>query len=166
MTAPARLPGPEDFPASGPNSLASIGQRGIARVLDELLLFVPFTIASLSFLTLEDGQLEGEVPVWFLAVQVAVGVLYEVVLLALWGRTLGKHVLGVRVARFTDGERPRWTQALLRVLLVTAAVVAVDAVLPGLGALAAVGIYLTALRDPMRRGWHDHAGGTVVVRFR
>jgi len=166
MTAPARLPRPEDFPSSGPNSLASIGQRGIARVIDELLLLVPFTLASLPFLTLEEGQLTGEVPVWLLAIQVAVGVLYEVVLLALWGRTLGKHLLGLRVARFTDGERPAWSQALLRVLLVSAAVVAVDAVLPGLGALAAVGIYLTALRDPLRRGWHDHAGGTVVVRYR
>jgi uncharacterized RDD family membrane protein YckC len=44
---------------------------------------------------------------------------YEVSLVGLWGRTLGKVVLGLRVERLADGRRPGLLGSLLRSLIPT-----------------------------------------------
>lgn len=165
-----RLPGPDDFPASGPHALATIWQRGAARALDELLLLMPVFLVLLVAEPdlLLDPATSGSsselvIPVWITAVSVVIGVAYETALIAWRGQTLGKFALGIRVARYADGRRPDVGQAALRCLLPTAFAVLCAAV--GADVLALL-IYFTALGSPLLRGWHDIAGGTVVVRTR
>ena len=54
-------------------------------------------------------------PAWFpLAVFFSVTALYTIPLMALWGRTLGGWILGIRCVRVDTGTRPGWTTSLRR----------------------------------------------------
>ena len=160
MTPPAS---PDDFPASGPNSLAPIGPRIGARLVDLLIVTIPVILVMLAFVDVVDGEVRlDRVPVWIGLVQVAVAVAYEAVLLGLWGTTVGKWAFGLRVARYADGGRPDVGRGAQRSLLpnMFAAVP-----LPLVGALQWV-VWGSSLTHPLRRGWHDRYAGTIVVRSR
>lgn len=167
MTAPgspARRPTePGDFPRSGPYALGAVWQRALARLFDLLLVSLPLAVVLLATADIQDGQLVlEEVPGWLVPAQVGAQVVYETILVALWGRTLGKALLGLRVTRFADGQRPTWTQAAQRILVPAAAwAVPIDG-----SVLLAGGVYLTSVFEPLGRGWHDRAAGTIVLRTR
>ena len=154
---------PEDFPRSGPYALGTIWQRALARTFDVLLVALPLAVALLATAEVRDGQLVvDEVPGWVLPAQVGIQVVYETIAVALWGRTLGKLLLGLRVTRFSDGKRPGWGQSAQRIVLPSVAwAIPID----GSGVLAA-GVYLTSVFEPLRRGWHDRYAGTIVLRTR
>lgn len=156
-----RPPGVDDFPETGPNSLASIGQRAAARIIDTLIIAIPFFLLAIPFIRIDGENLIFDTPLWFVAINLVVGIAYEVIMLTLLGRTLGKWLLGIRVARYADGDKPKATQAGQRVLLPS-----VPGALPDPFNLLEIGVYLTAISHPLRRGIHDHAAGTVVVRTR
>jgi uncharacterized RDD family membrane protein YckC len=170
--APARrLPQIEDFPEGGPNALATFGQRGWARVADELIVSIPlwFLVAAVTvalYGSPEAVPADTHLPLLMAGAAFIVQVLYEVIAVALWGRTLGKWLTGIRVARYTDGQCPTWSQSALRCLL-WAAPGAGGLVLTRFSAVGALPVFLSAWRgDDLRRGWHDDAGGTIVVRSR
>lgn len=94
-----------------------------------------------------------------LAVGLAVAVgAYEVVGIAVWGRTLGKLVAGTQVTA-TDGTMPGWSRSLRRWALPT-----VFGFVPSIGALVNVVVYGPIVIDPDRRGLHDRVAETVVLR--
>ena len=74
-------------------------------------------------------------------------------------------MLGLRIARYADGGRPDWGQAALRALL-PAAGGAVCFALLQVSTFGLVLVLASAYFLPLRRGWHDVAGGTVVIRTR
>jgi uncharacterized RDD family membrane protein YckC len=69
-----------------------------------------------------------------------------------WGQTVGMAAFGLHVVRVDDAGPLGLRQALVRLVVLVVGVVAV-----GLGLLSIV-------RHPERRGWHDRAAGTLVVR--
>jgi hypothetical protein len=87
-------------------------------------------------------------------------VAYRVVTTAHWGAGIGKYLLGLRIAVRTPAglqlERPGWRRAWRRWAVPQAPGLIP---FPGTGLLA----YVPAFRDPLRRGLHDRAAGTVVV---
>ncbi len=70
---------------------------------------------------------------------------------AVWGMTIGKWMLGIRVVAAAGGKLSPW-RALARV---PAFLVASAPLKIGLAAI---------LWDERRRGWHDHLAGTMVIR--
>jgi uncharacterized RDD family membrane protein YckC len=83
---------------------------------------------------------------------------YRIAALPTAGRTLGKWAVGTRVVPLAEPSgKPTWGQAARRWAVPQ---VAVLVPLPGTGLLP----YLWLLRDPLRRGAHDHLAATVVVR--
>jgi uncharacterized RDD family membrane protein YckC len=125
----ARYPGERfGLPESGPRSVAGMGRRVAA-------LFIDWMLCTLIAATLLHSRY------WTIAV-FAVEVY---VLTVLTGTTVGKRLLGLRVARL-DGKPtgPGWT--LVRTLLLLA-------VVPPL------------VTDRDRRGLHDKAANTIVVRI-
>jgi len=164
--------GPQSFPRTGVNSLASLGARGLARTLDTLLIGIPYFTVVGTLMVVASGATSGDdastieigtdgwVAIWGpLAI---ILVVYETVGVTLWGQTLGKAVVGIRVARQVNGRCPLWWEAALRI-----GVVSVVLVIPHQLALAvAMGLFTTAGFDPMRRNITDRAAGTVVVRAR
>jgi uncharacterized RDD family membrane protein YckC len=155
-------PRAQDFPSSGPNSIASLPQRLGGWVLDLLVTIVPASIAVLPFVDLDEFVDTGELPTYATAVPLLVWVVYQVVLMAWLGRTLGCWVLGTRVARYADGANPTVEQSSLRALL-PASIAAIPIPIINAGWIV---VYMGALYNPLRRGFQDFAGGTVVIRTR
>lgn len=162
---PRRPPTLEDFPATGPNALAEVWQRGLGLVLDSLLCLVPVTVALFVAIgpeTLANESADSiEYPLWVTASFVVLLASYQIVALSLAGQTLAMWALGIRCARYVDGKKPTPSQAAIRSLLPAAAASA-----PFPVSVLQYVIYFSALFDPLRRAWHDQAGGTIIVRTR
>lgn len=89
-----------------------------------------------------------------------VATLYEVPLTAVRGQTLGKMILRIRVVRLDDGLVPGWGKSLGRGVIPMA-----PALIPLTGWIGALLVYVSVLWDDKRRGWHDKAAKTVVIKI-
>ena len=96
---------------------------------------------------------------------VALSATYEIGGVAIWGRTLGKLLVGTRVVSLESEDIPDWSGAGRRwILPATVGIVAIAAPPVGLFAsVASIAIYAPVLWDPLRQGLHDRMAGTVVV---
>jgi uncharacterized RDD family membrane protein YckC len=131
---------------------AGFGARAGAFLLDVLLITVwalPFR--SLYRDVLPDPAVWGGIRASGVVVLVTAW-MYFVISTALFGGTLGKFAVGLRVVG-TDLARPDWLTVLFREvvgrIIVTASL--------GIG-------YMWAAFDPRKQGWHDRIADTVVLR--
>ncbi|MEV5569600.1 RDD family protein [Spirillospora sp. NPDC052269] len=145
--------------ASGEDGiLAEPGQRLLARIVDTLIVGLPVVLVLRAVLPHDTADH------WSPTSVASALLVYDAVQLALWGRTPGKRLAGVRVVT-ADGSRPDPARAALR-----AAVYAVPIALrpvPVLGLLAGILWVVnvaTAFRGPERRALHDRMAGTGVVK--
>lgn len=149
-------------------ALAPISRRAAARVIDAGLLGVtgfalilPFMVAAVGIDEpgshgKDEGVWSGPAVFGWILVIAILPFAYEALQLALWGQTLGKRAMGLRVLS-ESGEPMRPAQAVGRA--------AVNNVLYlfgcGVGTLMA---YLWAIWDqPLHQALHDRLSGTVVV---
>jgi uncharacterized RDD family membrane protein YckC len=147
---------------SGP-PLASTGARIGAYVLDWMFTVVVSVVVTLPFALVVglsgDGSAEaaGEVS-GRLSELVGIVVFfgYFAGSTALWGRTLGKRIVGLRVVNQADGRRPSAGQALGRygIIFLTFLPCGIPAIINA----------ATLGNHPLRQGWHDRAASTLVVR--
>ncbi|WP_406199377.1 RDD family protein [Kitasatospora sp. NBC_01560] len=88
----------------------------------------------------------------------AVGLLYEWLLVAFTGATLGKFAMGLRVVKENNGQVPGLGGGFIRFIIPS-----VGSLLCGLGQLL---VYLSPFFDNSGKlqGWHDRAAGTLVVK--
>ena len=130
------------LPKDGPGSVAPLGRRLLALLIDWILC--ELIVAAITHHSLASGGADyaawRSTENWTLVV-FAVEVY---VLTAVSGLTIGKRLLGMRVIR-TNGDRPGFGWALLRTILLLC-------VVPPL------------LSDHDLRGLHDRASDTIVVR--
>ncbi|MFI7010206.1 RDD family protein [Streptomyces sp. NPDC050145] len=86
--------------------------------------------------------------------------LYEVLMTAFAGGTLGKLAVGIRVLKVDDGRKPGLASALLRWVIPVVGIFAC-----GIGQLL---VYLSPFWDKSGRmqGWHDKVASTVVVNVK
>ena len=177
-SASAPAPSRRRAAAPAPGRPAGLGRRLAARLLDSALLAAVTAVAVLplapavtadvqdrlrqaravSALThrqvqvwLLDGLVLGHLAI-LLAVLLLAGFLLDVLPTARTGRTLGKRLAGLRVERSDDRRPPSLGRALLRWLVGQLAV------------LTVVGGLAVLLDRRRRRGWHDRAARTAVVR--
>ena len=136
---------------------ADIGTRFWARLLDGLILAVP--VIGLMVTTIGVEQALRDPPLWLTAATVLVAALYEIGFIAMTGQTIGKRLLQIQVVDVVTGRPPNLGGATIRHL-----VPSVPSLLPGVGQLLGLLVYLSAVWSPTRQGWHDRAAGTVVVR--
>jgi uncharacterized RDD family membrane protein YckC len=149
-----------DFPVVGANSLASALERGAARLIDVLIAAVPTLVIFIVWAMGHDPAVD-TFPTWPRFVFVGVAVVYEAAFVAWRGQTLGKIIVGVRVALLVNGAKPSGSQAAMRALVPGAAIS-----IPVLGVGFYLLVFVWAFNNAMRRGIHDLAAGTVVVRLR
>ncbi|MFD8820411.1 RDD family protein, partial [Streptomyces sp. NPDC059627] len=155
---------------------AGLGKRFAARLVDSLVVggvtaaaAVPFgtkaadhvqdkiDAAKLSGRTETVWLLDGTTGVYLgivLAVLLLVGVLYEVLPTAKWGRTLGKKLFGLEVRDIEGHEPPAFGAALRRWLVYT---------VPGLLGIGIVGVAWCLFDRPWHQCWHDKAAHTFVA---
>lgn len=151
--------------------LASPGARLGARILDAVIMVVVigvlFLLGVAALLTPSSGDpvIDDEatislaVFVSFVALAAVVGLLYEVVMIAVRGQTLGKMMTSIKVVRADNGLGPGWGKSIGRWIIPT-----VLAFIPAVGWLLSLLVYLSLLWDSARQGWHDKAAGTLVVK--
>ena len=170
--------------------LATLLERAVGRAIDagvliavQLLVMVPFSLLLWFRGWGHDwgygrpgygGRGFIEALHWLIPAAVALAwVLYETVSTCSGRQTPGKRVAGIATVRASDGSRPPAAWSAWRALL--PAMIGADAafvawklqVLPPLqsGAVVWMTVYLTAVTNGRRRGWHDMLAGTVVVRM-
>jgi uncharacterized RDD family membrane protein YckC len=132
------------------DDLATPWQRLGAATVDGLLFVIPFGL--LTVLYFDDG------PLWFrIGVPVLVAA-YQIVGTALWGQTVGKCLVRIRVCSGQDLGRPGWLRATKR----WGVVVAVGYV-PVVGGLLSPLIVLPLLWTTNRQGLHDMFADTLVL---
>lgn len=154
------------IPTGGPPKIARMRDRLIARVIDWLLMTGVFLAVLVSVFAVgeatEDpsGEASGVgLAVLFLGIIAAVAgvLLYEPVMIATRGATVGKMVMKLTVRMEATGVLPTTKASVFRFGL------------PLLASLAPFGsflIYMSPLFDNSgrRQGWHDKIAGTVVVK--
>lgn len=144
-----------DADIAGVGIAANRSSRLLAFGIDVLVLLLPVSALTWRLATIDVSEGVFDAPGWVPWLGAGCSFLYQVVPIALWGQTLGKRVVGVRVVG-RHGARPSWSQALRRTAPVLVGVV------PYLGLLA-VFAYLPVLWRQDRRGLHDFAAGTFVI---
>ncbi|MFI6011474.1 RDD family protein [Streptomyces sp. NPDC051243] len=155
---------------------ANLGKRLAARMLDNFVVAavtsavaVPFGIKAIDHVNgkIDEAKLSGEtVTVWLLdgttsvylgiilAVLLVVGLVYEVLPTAKWGRTLGKKLLGLEVRDIEAHEPPEFGAALRRWLVFT---------VPNLLVVGVVGVAWCLFDRPWHQCLHDKAARTFVA---
>ncbi len=127
-----------------------VGRRAAAVIIDMIIFFIiGFVIALFTGGITGAGYQMEDGPAFLLFL---LTLLYYIVLEAIWGATLGKMLLGLRVAR-TDGSPIGWSASLIRNILRI-----VDGFLFYL-----VGAILV-WQSPLRQRLGDRIADTVVVQ--
>ncbi|MER5205985.1 RDD family protein [Streptomyces sp. NPDC002825] len=156
---------------------AGLGRRLLARLIDSVVLGALVGAASLPFVTAAVDHIEGKieaarqsgttVQVWLLdsttsvqfgialASLFVIGVLYEALPTAKWGRTLGKKLCGLEVRDIEAHEPPTFGKALRRWLVYSVL---------GLLAIGVLNVLWCLFDRPWRQCWHDKAARTFVAR--
>jgi uncharacterized RDD family membrane protein YckC len=155
-------PGPAWGAAAPVVAYAGFWQRFAARLIDGLILIIPFVPALVSVISEVDAtigltaaQRDRTRGIWLGAL--ALSAVYEISMIAWRGQTLGKMALGIKVVP-ADARRSvglGWSAARW--------------VIPALAGIVPLGsllVYLWMLWDPMKQGLHDKVATTIVVRVR
>lgn len=161
--APRPVPKAEDFPRTGPFSLAAPAPRFGARAVDLAIVFAPALVVVVLTSRTVGSQLHLDVPIWLGMAVLVFGALYETLSVLVAQRTIGKALFGLRVVRYVDGARPTPAQALLRGLVPWSVMALPIGAFSVAGVLA---IYGTGVSGSLHRGWPDLAGGTLVLSSR
>ncbi len=135
----------EPTPTTQPTSreLATIGSRFAASIIDFFALIALFFILDFALgsnLSSSTNNATG-----------LIYVLYDWIMVAQFGATLGKRAMGIEVLT-TDGERPGWGTAFVRSFVSV------------ISSLVFMFGYIWAFFNPQRQTWHDLAARTLVVR--
>ena len=159
-----------EIPGPGTRTLASVGQRALARILDAVIAgaaggIIGAILGGLIFAAAASGSETGSIltlGVSFVVILLIaiIGLAYETLMLTFYGATLGKMVMKIKVVSVETGENPQLLNALLRFALP-----GVMGLIPIVGGLAALACWLSPLFDSSGRqqGWHDKVAKTVVI---
>ena len=155
MTAPRAMTGRVTLGNGEVRNLASPGKRLAARIIDGALVLVAAVFLSAVIRGSDSFFLRFFL---FMVVVFFLLLLYEPTLIALRGQTLGKAMMNVKVVGAEDGEIPGWGKSLGRWLLP-----GLLSLIPILGGLLSLLVYVSLLWDDRRQGWHDKTAATVVI---
>ncbi len=151
-------------PTISVDDLAAPWRRIVALLVDGLIMGFPigFIIGIWLATTQPESTEDVSIPAAFLLLNLA-AVVYQVVGVALWGQTLGKKMLGIRVVSAQDLSQPGWWRAIRRWGLYF-----VIGLIPIVGGIVAcmilplVGLVMLFV-DQRRQAPHDKVADTIVV---
>ncbi len=145
-----------------PVLLATPGARLGARVIDFEIIWTIWWIVFVGILSsLDEPHIEdlglGILSILTLSPLIG-GIIYEVVMIAVRGQTLGKMAVGIKVVRDGTGANPGMAKSLGRWALPSLILL-----IPFIGWLVSLLCYISLTWRKDRKGWHDSAAGTLVV---
>ena len=107
--------------------LSPISRRAVGQILDQLVVLLPVAVVAVSLGVRNADDLKSSGFALNVAA-VSMAFVYETVMIAVWGRTLGKFAMRTRVVRIDNGGPVLWSSSSVRALLPLAA-----GVIPGVG---------------------------------
>jgi uncharacterized RDD family membrane protein YckC len=140
-------------------TLAPIIRRIGGLVIDQILVALPVAVVVVAIGFTPSDTVTSKSLLMFNIGLTSVAFVYETLMIALVGRTVGKIALGTRVVRLVDGGRPSWWESAMRALVPLSL-----GAIPRVGVVLGVLVYSLAMWNPLRQGLHDKAAGTLVVR--
>ncbi len=163
--APAQFGVPPQY---GPPQVPSMWARLGARILDGLIFAIPVIIVTLTVVGSSSNGFSTFGATFqssFTGTRLAISLLsfaafavYQILMIARTGSTVGKKVVGVKVV--SEDGRP----ATMRQSVIRWAVYSGPTIIPIFGTLYAVILALSPFFDtPRRQGLHDKAAHTIVV---
>ncbi|MFF9024106.1 RDD family protein [Streptomyces eurythermus] len=166
------------FPGGPAPRVASMGRRFGARLIDAVVFGVIYGIliavgvagmvgeaekcdpSSIGYETCMDNAGSGIASGLAAAIGVmaVIGLIYEWLMTGLFGATLGKLAVGIRVVKVENGQKPGLGKSFLRWIIPI-----VGSFACGIGQLV---VYLSPFWDKSGRqqGWHDKAASTMVIQ--
>ena len=154
-----------DLPPKGPGSPGIILPRIAARIIDFLITTIPFGILAQPYVKTTGKTQSFDGPAWLVVASLITPLVYEILMTAWHGQTIGKMALRLQVVRYRDGGHVNLQASAIRAIVPVVPTLVAYAVPPlrfiGLGTYL---IYLTAVIDPIYRGWGDKAAATIVLR--
>ena len=141
-----------------------------ARIIDWFIQAVPvtvFVIWALATLDLFFGT--GSDAPRLLGVLGAIWLFgYEFVQIAVWGKTIGKRIVGIKVIDAAHGGVPGWGKSIGRWIVpflpAVISILPLGSLLQIIAGLFALLCYISLTWDRGFQGWHDKAVRTLVVR--
>ena len=134
---------------------ARISKRALAFLIDSIFLVVLALVINHELFTSLTPMSSDEeflfVQTEILKIYLPMAFLYQWLFVSLYGATLGKMVMKIRVIDLQTGDTPSVIVALNR-----SAVRIVSELVMNLG-------FLWAMLDPNRQGWHDKSAHTLVI---
>lgn len=154
--------------------LAGLWSRLLARILDVIVIGVVVTILfAFGFLgeagneAFEDAfAADGGGQTWRL---ILVGLIYEVLMIAFLGRTVGKMIMRIKVVKVSNGHVPLLVKSFLRYVAIAGIWGLISRGGTSLAFLATVAnllVFLSPRFNKARQGWHDMLATTVVIKTR
>jgi len=133
-------------------TLASFPKRFIAYFIDEILVSILFVVIYLNSIEASKNVEETINMINGLFVYIIIlKVIYQTFFVWMYGATLGKILMKIRVVFISDLENPPFVYALNRAI---ARIVSESVFYLG---------FVWAFMNPKRESWHDKAGRTLVV---
>jgi uncharacterized RDD family membrane protein YckC len=158
-----------NVPFLGTVQVASMGQRFLARLLDGVVTGIVILIAMFAGLASAMGMhgtdATGDSPdggfgliFAFMGIFSGFALLYEWLMIAFLGQTLGKMAVGLKVVKERDGQNPGLGSGFVRFIIPIVGVF--------LCYIGAALVYLSPFFDSTGKtqGWHDRAAGTLVIK--
>jgi uncharacterized RDD family membrane protein YckC len=140
--------------------LAPMWRRVLGKLLDQVIVALPVVaVALIAGVRSTDDLVDKQFAINLAAALAAFT--YDFVMIAIWGRTVGKFALGTQAVRVDTGGPVLWSSSAIRALIPLAA-----GVIPSVGPALSLVVYATAFWHPRRQGFHDRAAGTIVVAAR
>ncbi len=140
-------------------TLAPIVRRFAGLLLDQILVAAPAVVVIFALGFTPSDEVTSKSLLMFNIGVTSVAFVYETLMIARFGRTVGKIAFGTRVVRLDDGGRPGWSESAMRALVPLSL-----GAIPRVGVFLGVLVYSLAMWNPLRQGLHDKAAGTLVVR--
>ncbi|MEW2355898.1 RDD family protein [Spirillospora sp. NPDC029432] len=168
---PPQYGAPYGIPPAPPEvpGLGSPGRRLVARLID-MAISVTAAVTGAAVLAATTADADGEIPppaIVGMFVIILGGIWgYEAVQLAVWGRTLGKRVMKLRVAPKSDIDAPLSGGRGLGRAAAYPLLFTVIGALPLIGLVNTLNVLWHLWDRPLRQCLHDKVAGTVVVDAR
>lgn len=133
-------------------TLASFGKRALAYTIDEILVSFLFVMIYVSSVPPSDDVEQTINMISNLVVYIIIlKVIYQAFFVWMYGATLGKIFMKIRVISIYDLENPNLLYSILRA---TVRILSENVFYLG---------FIWAYLNPKRETWHDKAAGTLVV---
>jgi uncharacterized RDD family membrane protein YckC len=160
----------DELPPTGHGAIAPPIKRAVALIIDYILVTsILYGPVIAPHVKTKNKQLTLNLPVSAEIILWAVPVVYAAICIAFRGQTIGGWIMAVRVVRYVDGGPVAPYQALIRALLPALPSLVASGLPSSIGGvvqLLQIVIYLSIFFDPLQRGFHDKASGTIVIRSR